>query len=510
MTPLKDQGQTPLLEVVGVTKQFGGAHALGGVGLRLFPGEVVALIGENGAGKSTLMKILGGILSPDEGTIQMDGALVRLQTPAQAMKLGISLIHQELNLADNLSIEANLFLGRELTWGGPLGLANKTAMERRSVTLLDRVGLGFSPRERLANLTLGQKQLVEIARSLSLDARILIMDEPTSSLAQRESERLLQVIRELRQQGVCVVFISHRLREVEAIADRVIGLRDGKNAGELSRAEISYPAMVKMMVGREVKPHRHQPKPAPASNQSPTLKVVNLRHSKSKGEGVSLEIRAGEILGLAGLVGAGRTEFAETLFGIRPRVSGEVQLKGKPIRIRRPADAIAFGMALVPEDRRQHGLILADTIRGNIALPNLDTLQNAKILNFPGIRNAAQKGVAALRIRTTGIAKQAGQLSGGNQQKVVLYKWLHRKPALLILDEPTRGVDVGAKEEIYDLMRKLTEKGVAILMISSDLEEILQLSDRVLVMHENKMIGELDRGQLSEESIMRLATGANS
>ena len=259
-----------------------------------------------------------------------------------------------------------------------------------------------------------------------------------------------------------------------------------------------------------MKPHRHQPKPAHAANQPPTLKVVNFRHSKSKGEGVSLEIRAGEILGLAGLVGAGRTEFAETLFGIRPRVSGEVQLKGKPIRIRRPADAIALGMALVPEDRRQHGLILADTIRGNIALPNLDTLQNAKILNFPAIKNAAQKGVAALRIKTTGIAKQAGQLSGGNQQKVVLYKWLYRKPALLILDEPTRGVDVGAKEEIYDLMRDLTEKGVAILMISSDLEEILQLSDRVLVMHENKMIGELDRGQLSEESIMRLATGANS
>ncbi len=510
MTSSKDQGKPPLLTVFGISKQFGGAQALHDVGLQLFPAEVVALIGENGAGKSTLMKILGGILNPDAGTIQMDGVPVRLQNPAQAMKLGISLIHQELNLADNLSIEANLFLGREMTWGGPLGLANRRAMEARSASLLDRVGLGFSPKERLANLTLGQKQLVEIARSLSLDARILIMDEPTSSLAQRESERLLQVIRELRQDGVCVVFISHRLREVEAIADRVIGLRDGKNAGELSRMEINYPAMVKMMVGRDVKLKRHQPILPKIPGLPPALKVVKLRHATSKGEGVSLEIQPGELIGMAGLVGAGRTEFAETLFGIRQRVSGEIHLTGKPIKIRRPADAIAHGMALVPEDRRHHGLILADTIRGNIALPNLDTLHKGKILNFKAIKSTAQKGVAALRIRTTGISKQAGQLSGGNQQKVVLYKWLFRKPALLILDEPTRGVDVGAKEEIYDLMRQLTDKGVAILMISSDLEEILQLSDRVLVMHENKMVGALDRDQLSEESIMRLATGANS
>ncbi len=502
--------QTPLLEVERISKRYGGAQALSGVGLRLYAGEVVALIGENGAGKSTLMKILGGIVIPDEGEIRIVGQPVRLSSPSQAMDLGISLIHQELNLADNLSVEANLFLGRELTWGGPLGLARGKAMEAKSRELLARVGLNVSPLERLSNLTPGQKQLVEIARSLSMDARVLIMDEPTSSLAQKETDRLLEVIRELRQQGVCVVYISHRLREVEAVADRVVGLRDGKNAGEMTRAQINYAAMVQMMVGREVDLHQRNAADSGASDRGPVLRVEKLRHALSRGEGVSLEVRPGEIVGMAGLVGAGRTEFAETLFGIRPRVSGQVYLEGQLGKIQRPADAIALGMALVPEDRRQHGLILAESIGGNIALPNLDTHQVARLLRFSKIRHTAHQGVTSLRIRTTGIAKPAGQLSGGNQQKVVLYKWLHRQPKLLILDEPTRGVDVGAKKEIYDLMHDLTRKGVGILMISSDLEEILHLSDRVVVMHEHQKTGELTRAQLSEESIMRLATGSQS
>ena len=504
------RADSPILEVSGISKRFGGAQALNGVGLRLFSGEVVALIGENGAGKSTLMKILGGIVTPDEGEIRVHGKDVRLSSPSAAMGLGISLIHQELNLADNLSVEANLFLGREMTWGGVFGLANTKAMEKKSRELLSRVGLRVSPSERLGNLTPGQKQLVEIARSLSMDAHVLIMDEPTSSLAQKETDCLLQVIRELRQQGVCVVYISHRLREVEEIADRVIGLRDGKNAGELSKDEIKYQAMVKMMVGRDVKLQRRPSTYNDSAIRSPILRVNNLCHSLSKGDGVSLEVRPGEIVGMAGLVGAGRSEFAETLFGIRPKVSGQIYLNGELGQIRCPADAIKLGLALVPEDRRNHGLILAESIGGNIALPNLDTLQIAKILNFGKIRTAALTGVSSLRIRTTGIAKQAGQLSGGNQQKVVLYKWLHRQPRLLILDEPTRGVDVGAKKEIYDLMHDLTEKGVGILMISSDLEEIINLSDRVIIMHENQKTGELSRDQLSEESIMRLATGANS
>lgn len=504
------RAESPLLEVTRISKRFGGAQALSSVGLRLFAGEVVALIGENGAGKSTLMKILGGIVTPDEGEIRVHGNEVRLSSPSQAMGLGISLIHQELNLADNLSVEANLFLGRELTWGGPLGLANSKAMEAKSNALLARVGLRVSPTERLGNLTPGQKQLVEIARSLSLEAHVLIMDEPTSSLAQKETDCLLQVIRELRQQGVCVVYISHRLREVEEVADRVIGLRDGKNAGELSKGEINYSAMVRMMVGRDVKLHRRPTTYKDSAQQAPILRVENLRHSLSRGDGVSLEVRPGEIVGMAGLVGAGRSEFAETLFGIRPKIAGHIYLGGKLGHIRRPADAIALGIALVPEDRRNHGLILVESIGSNIALPNLDTLQIAKILHFDKIKNTALKGVSSLRIRTTGIAKQAGQLSGGNQQKVVLYKWLHRQPNLLILDEPTRGVDVGAKKEIYDLMHDLTEKGVGILMISSDLEEIINLSDRVVVMHENQKTGELSREQLSEESIMRLATGTKS
>ena len=510
MSSIESGANSPLLEASQISKRFGGAQALGGVGLRLFAGEVVALIGENGAGKSTLMKILGGIVTPDEGEIRVQGKAVRLTSPSFAMGLGISLIHQELNLADNLSVEANLFLGRELVWGGPLGLANTKAMEEKSRQLLSRVGLNVSPSERLGNLTPGQKQLVEIARSLSMDAHVLIMDEPTSSLAQKETDCLLQVIRELRQQGVCVVYISHRLREVEEIADRVIGLRDGKNAGELSKAEIHYPAMVKMMVGRDVKLQKRPSTFKDSAQQAPILRVEKLRHSLSTGDGVSLEVRPGEIVGMAGLVGAGRSEFAETLFGIRPKISGQIYLNGKLGQIRQPVDAIALGIALVPEDRRNHGLILAESIAGNIALPNLDTLQIAKMLNFRGIQTTALKGVSSLKIRTTGIAKQAGQLSGGNQQKVVLYKWLHRQPKLLILDEPTRGVDIGAKKEIYDLMHELTEKGVGILMISSDLEEVINLSDRVVVMHENQKTGELSREQISEESIMRLATGAKS
>ncbi len=511
MTAQDMRATPPLLEVTGISKRYGGAQALSGVGLRLYAGEVVALIGENGAGKSTLMKILGGIVTPDEGEIRILDKPVRLTSPGQAMDLGISLIHQELNLADNLSIEANLFLGRELTWGGPLGLARTRAMEIRSKELLARVGLNVSPTDRLSSLTPGQKQLVEIARSLSLNARILIMDEPTSSLAQKETDRLLDVILELRAQGVCVVYISHRLREVEAVADRVVGLRDGKNAGELTRSEINYAAMVQMMVGRDVKLHRRpQAGPSAAASQAPILRVENLKNDLSKDEGVSLEVRPGEIVGMAGLVGAGRTEFAETLFGIRPKVSGQIYVEGVSRQIQRPTDAIAHGIALVPEDRRHHGLILADSIRGNIALPNLNTLQVMRLLHFRKIRQAAHQGVTSLRIRTTGITKQAGQLSGGNQQKVVLYKWLHRQPRLLILDEPTRGVDVGAKKEIYDLMQDLTEKGVGILMISSDLEEILQLSDRVVVMHEHQKTGELTREELSEQSIMRLATGTKS
>jgi len=503
----------PLLEAFGISKRYGGAQALDRVALTLFPAEVVALIGENGAGKSTFMKTLGGIVQPDEGTLKVDGKLVRLENPAAAMALGISLIHQELNLAENLSVDANLFLGREKTFGGWLGFLSRSAMRQHAVRLLDRVGLDVSPDERLGNLTPGQKQMVEIARSLSLDARILIMDEPTSSLTQKETDRLLELIRELKAQGVCVVYISHRLREVEAIADRVVGLRDGKNAGGLARNEIDYNAMVRMMVGRNIKlfnrPESSLSQKAAHANE-PILKVVEFCHAHSQGNGVTLEIRPGEIVGMAGLIGSGRTEFAEAVFGLRQKTKGTLWVHGKEQTVKSPQDAMKLGIALVPEDRRKHGLILADSIKGNISLPNLDSLHLLKLLNFRAIASAAHHGVKSLRVRTTGIAKLTGQLSGGNQQKVVLSKWLHRKPKLLILDEPTRGVDVGAKKEIYDLMQQLTDQGVGILMISSDMEEVMHISDRVVVMHEGKRTGELNRQEMNEESIMRLATGTVS
>lgn len=504
----------PILEAEGISKRFGGAQALDSVSLQLFPAEVLALIGENGAGKSTLMKTLGGIVQPDEGILKVNGKTVKLDSPAKAMAMGISLIHQELNLADNLSIEANLFLGREKTIGGWLGLLPRSSMKKESVQLLKRVGLDITPTERLGNLTPGQKQMVEIARSLSLDARILIMDEPTSSLTQKETDRLLELIRELKGQGVCVVYISHRLKEVEAVADRVVGLRDGKNAGELSKKEIEYNAMVRLMVGRNIKLGR-KPKnpdlaPLPPDSNNPVLKVEKFCNTLSHDDGVTLEIFPGEIVGMAGLIGSGRTEFAETVFGLRPQTKGKIWIHGKEIKIRKPQDAINQGIALVPEDRRQHGLILSDSIRGNISLPNLDSLHLLKLLKFGSISQVARQGVSKLGVKTTGITKLTGQLSGGNQQKVVLYKWLHRNPKLLILDEPTRGVDVGAKKEIYDLMQDLTEKGVAILMISSDLEEVLHVSDRVVVMHEGKKTGELTRSEMNEEAIMKLATGTVS
>jgi len=523
MTSVRESTTTvpPLLEAEGISKRYGGAQALDRVGLRLFPGEVVALIGENGAGKSTFMKILGGIVHPDEGTIRVEGKEIQLSNPAVAMSHGISLIHQELNLADNLSIEANLFLGREKTFGSWLGFLSRSTMKNDSSRLLSRVGLDIAPGMRLGLLTPGQKQMVEIARSLSMAAKILIMDEPTSSLTQKETDRLLDLIRELKKQGVCVVYISHRLKEIEAVADRVVALRDGKNAGDLDRASIDYNSMVRLMVGRNIRlgrSRKNQESPDETAASDPVsvsvgqtiLKVSGLRHPLSHPDGVSLEVKAGEIVGMAGLIGSGRTEFAEAVFGLRPIVGGELSFLGSPRKIRKPQDAIKLGMALVPEDRRHHGLILADSIRENIALPNLDALHLLKFLKFGKIQAAAKTGVSRLGIKTTGVSKLAGQLSGGNQQKVVLYKWLHRNPKLLILDEPTRGVDVGAKKEIYDLMQELVEAGVGILMISSDLEEILNVSDRVVVMHEGRTTGGLGHREMSEESIMRLATGSVS
>jgi ribose transport system ATP-binding protein len=496
-----------LLEVQDVRKQFPGVQALDGVTLRLNAGEVLAVVGENGAGKSTLMKILAGVYQPDAGTVHLDGKPVRWASVAEALRHGISLIHQELNLAENLSVADNLFLGREVGWAGWLRLLDRGRMTPVARKLMNRLGLDCSPDTRVGDLSPGQRQLVEIARALALRARVLIMDEPTSSLTQREADRLFEVVADLKRSGVAVVYISHRLAEVQRIADRVVVLRDGRNAGALDRAAITHRAMVQLMVGRELQQFYQKQHALAAPSGPPRLEVCDLRYAGGPAAPVSFAVRAGEIVGLAGLVGAGRTELAETLFGIRKVVAGQLLIDGQPIHVRHPHQAIAAGLLLVPEDRRSHGLVLEAAVQPNIGLPNLDRLSFLRLVARRREAALAGETCRRLRIRTPGLGQKVGLLSGGNQQKVVLGKWLARKPRVLIFDEPTRGIDVGAKSELYALMDQLAGEGVAILMISSDLEEILGMSDRVLVLHQGRLAGQLGRGQLSEEAIMHLATG---
>jgi ribose transport system ATP-binding protein len=496
-----------LLEVSEVSKKFPGVQALDRVSLCLRQAEVLAVIGENGAGKSTLMKILAGILRPDAGHIRVDGVPVQFHAVREALARGIVLIHQELNLAENLSVAANLYLGRERTWGGRLGILEGRRMNGEARALMSRVGLECSPSAPVGELAPGRRQLVEIGRALSLAARILIMDEPTSSLSHSESDRLFALIAELKQAGVAVVYISHRLQEVGRVADRVVVLRDGRSAGELKAGGLSHEAMVRLMVGRELQqffPRRHS-----GAKEVPRirLEVRGVRFAGGPAQPISLHVNAGEIVGVAGLVGAGRTELAEALFGIRRLTAGQVLVDGTEWKVRSPRDAVAAGLLLVPEDRRFHGLILEDSVQHNIGLPNLDRLSVLRMVALPREAALTRQMCGRLGVRHSGPGQTVGFLSGGNQQKVVLAKWLARQPRVVIFDEPTRGIDVAAKGEIYALLDRLAAGGVAVLMISSDLEEILRLSDRVLVLHQGRLVAELSREDMNEEAIMRWATG---
>ena len=498
------------LEVTGARKQFPGVLALDGVSLAVAPGEVLAVVGENGAGKSTLMKIVAGVYTPDAGEVKLDGVPIRFPGPAEAIAAGVSLIHQELNLAENLTVADNLFLGRELTVGGFLRALDRRAMDDKAAALLARVGLPAARASaRVENLPPGEKQLVEIARALGTEVRLLIMDEPTSSLTQKETEQLYLVIDALKADGVSVLYISHRLAEVKRVADRVSVLRDGRNAGELAKADISHDNMVRLMVGRDLtqfypKVHRT------GTGGAAVLSVKGVRFAGGPATPATFEVRAGEILGMAGLVGAGRTELSEAVFGVRALTAGQLLLDGKPVRIGSPRDAIAAGILLVPEDRRLHGLVLPESVGFNLSLPNLDKL--GSLLGVKRREEAAlhRTWIDRLRVKTPSAAQPVGLLSGGNQQKVVYGKWLAREPKVLILDEPTRGVDVGAKAEIYALVDELVGKGVAVWMITSDMEELLGMSDRAVVMHEGKVAGGLAGAQLTEEAVMRLATGGTA
>jgi ribose transport system ATP-binding protein len=500
---------SPFLRATDVSKAFPGVQALKDVNLQIERGELLAVVGENGAGKSTLMKILAGVYASDSGTIDIDGRRAVIRNVKEAEHLGIVLIHQELNLAGHLDIAGNIFLGREPTWGGFLGIIDQHRIHDDAARITARLGLTCSPRTLVHDLSIGQQQLVEIARALSLKSRLLILDEPTSSLTDSETALLFAVLNELKQDGISILYISHRLKEVEAIADRVTVLRDGKNAGDLQRGNIHHHGIVQLMVGRELKQFFQRHRTEANSTQPSVVHVSGVRWSAEQ-RGIDFAIEPGEIVGMAGLMGAGRTELAETLFGVRRMLAGKVAIDGTPIAIRKPADAIRAGIFLIPEDRRLEGLILADSVKHNISIARLPSLSRFGVLQ-PGPEEQLAKAMCErFKVRTPSTAQIVGNLSGGNQQKVVLAKWLSRTPRLLILDEPTRGIDVGAKSEIYALMDELAHQGAAILMISSDIEEILGMSDRVLVMHEGELAGELQHPELSEQAIMHLATGGVS
>lgn len=494
-----------LLEVRGVTKSFPGVQALRGVDLALGHGEVLAVLGENGAGKSTLMKILAGVQAADEGVFVLEGEEVRIDSVRAAMAVGIALIHQELNLAENLEVAANIFLGRELR---RFGFLDDEAMREEATKFLAMVGLEVDPATEVGTLPIGKQQLVEIAKALSVDARVLIMDEPTSSLSQSEAEQLFVVIKSLVSRGVSIIYISHRLSEIVQIADRVMVLRDGENAGALTGVEIDHEAMVQLMVGRDLD-RFYQRTQHPLGEMR--LEVRGLRTVAYPDHETSFQLAAGEVVGVAGLVGAGRTEMLEALFGVVPSLAGEVLINGTQVRISSPQEAIAAGLALVPEDRKTQGAILDMSILENTSIASLRRdARGGAFLNLEAEKDLAQEGIKNLSISTPGEEQLVRYLSGGNQQKVVLAKWLAMKPQVLLLDEPTRGIDVGAKEEIYGLIEALAQQGMAILFVSSELEEVMGLSDRVLVMHEGAISGELRGDECSEEGIMSLATGGTT
>ena len=490
----------PILEMRGITKQFSGVPALHGVEFRAFPGEVMALLGENGAGKSTLMKILAGAYDRTAGEIAFRGAPLELKGPRDAQLKGISIIHQELNLVQELSIAENIFLGREPVTR--LGIDWK-ALNAGAEQLLRRLGVQASPRTRVGTLSVGQQQMVEIAKALAFDASIIIMDEPTGALGDAESASLFKVIRELKASGKAVIYISHRLKEVFELSDRVTVLRDGRLIGEVATAGLTEDAVIEMMVGRRLTERYPHVEVAPGPVR---LAVDNLESRFTRR--ASFSVRGGEIVGVTGLMGAGRTELALALFGALARTGGTLALDGEPYAPGSPHDAVARGVAYVSEDRKRRGLLLGLSIKDNIALPALERFERHLFYLSDRAERAAARGyVEKLAIRPPREDQQVRRLSGGNQQKVSIAKGLITAPRLLILDEPTRGVDVGAKQEIYHLINGLKQDGLAILMISSEMPEILGMSDRIMVMHEGAVTGVLERGEASQETIMRLAIG---
>jgi len=499
-TPSLTAAATPLLVAAGVEKRFGGVHALRGAGLEVESGEVHALVGENGAGKSTLINILAGAVRRDGGSLAFAGEDVDFRSPAESQHRGIAVIHQELAMLPTLSVAENLFMGR---MPSRLGWVDRGAMRTRARALLAEVGLDVDPATRVSELGVSHQQLVEIAKALSMGARLLIMDEPTASLTDHETQRLLALVRRLRASGVAIVYVSHRFGEVFAIADRITVMRDGVTIRTLGTASTTPAEVVALMVGRDLAP-------ASATGASSSSDIVlELRGVSRAGAitDVSFDVRRGEILGMGGLVGAGRSETARSIFGAEPYDSGEIRLDGRPVRFASPGEALDAGVAMCAEDRKQLALFMDKAVRWNISIARLPAISPGGFVRRRRERVLAQGFVDRLRVRTPDLSTPVRQLSGGNQQKTVLARWLATEPKVLILDEPTHGVDVGAKAEIYALIRGLAAQGIAILLISSELPEILELSDRIVVMRERRVAGIVSRAEASEQQIMMLATG---
>lgn len=490
---------SPVLEMTGISKSFPGVRALDDVSLTILPGEVHGLMGENGAGKSTLMKILAGAQKADTGQIKLEGKPIVVDTPLQAMNLGIGIIYQELMLVPHLSVAENIFLGREPR--ALPGWVDGRSMRRQAQALMDEMGMGIDVRAPVGGLALAQRQMVEIAKATSRRCKVIAMDEPSATLTEHELERLLTLIARFKAKGIGIVYISHRMEEVFRICDRVTIMRDGKTVGVSRIGEVSREDLVRTMVGRSLDETFPT---APVLPGKPVLQVKGLSRPGVL-HNISFTVHAGEVVALAGLVGAGRTEIARCLFGADPFSSGEFLLDGKPFTPRSPGHAIRAGIGFVTEDRKDQGLVLPMTIRENISLASMNKFSRAGFITRSREAHQAQEGVRRLRVRTPSVEQKAGNLSGGNQQKVVIAKWLETPLKLLILDEPTRGIDVGAKREIYLIMHELLAQGAAILMISSELPEVLGMADRILVVREGRIAGELARAEATQEKVGRLA-----
>lgn len=489
------------IKMHGIDKSFGGNAVLKSAGFLLDHGETHVLMGENGAGKSTLMKILTGVYTKDAGTVTVDGREVCYKNPQEAEKAGIVFIHQELNVLFDLTVEENMFLGKEIKKA--FGVCDRKAMREEVRKILDRLGVNIDPGQRMNELSVGQQQMIEIAKALMVDAKVIIMDEPTAALTQSETTVLFQVINSLKQKGVSIVYISHRMEEIFELCDRITILRDGSYIGTKKISETDMNDVVKMMIGREIG-ERY-----PLRNAKTGGVAFEVKGLSCPGvfENVSFQVHAGEVLGVSGLMGAGRTEIMQAIFGNMPHVTGEIYLDGKQIQNRSPLEAMKNGIGFITEDRKVEGLMLEESIQKNISIANLGRISKSGVLQKGAEDELVKRGIEELHIKCFGPQHECSNLSGGNQQKVVFAKWIYTNPKVLILDEPTRGVDIGAKKEIYSIINELVEKGVAIIMVSSELPEVLGMSDRIMVVQEGHVRGILHKEDADQENIMILATG---